>query len=65
MSTDGQKVPLWLLLLGIVGGGFALAALLDSDNKRYVCYNCGKTVKPGDDYCPHCGVELEWSREDG
>lgn len=34
------------------------------DKDDYACAKCNKPVKKDQQYCPHCGTELDWSAID-
>lgn len=58
-----DQVPLWLIVLGVLAGGAALAHLMTQKRSRtYSCYNCDRPVTEGMARCPNCGVVFDWSQ---
>jgi hypothetical protein len=55
-ETTGQSEVLILHLRGAIGGKVVVRPI--TIKAKLTCQTCGKTSKPGADYCPDCGTAL-------
>jgi len=61
--AKNDDLPWWLIGLGLLAGGGALAALMANNRTKpqlYSCYQCGTSVSFGMPTCPNCGAQFVW-----
>ena len=50
------------LILAIVGVAVVIKIIGDAaKSKKYVCPDCGRTLRKGVLRCPECGTQLRWT----
>ena len=62
MSNKGSAIAgLIAFILGVVGVVAVLKIINDvTKEKKYVCPNCGYTLRRGINKCPKCQTSLRW-----